>query len=230
MPTGKPSVLRSIVESLAQAFAEALDAAEKLSDRPIRVVHVVGGGSQNRLLCQATANRSGRPVLAGPVEATALGNVLVQARALDGRTVRVLAPTDADERVSFLAEIEELYLQPSTPSAKVVFNARTGSVVLNQAVTLGACAVAHGNLSISISSTPVVSQPNALSGGQTVTTEKTDIQIKQENSGMIQIPASPQLTDVVRALNALGASPTDLLAILQAIKAAGALNAELEVI
>ena len=84
MPTGKPSVLRSIVESLAQAFAEALDAAEKLSDRPIRVVHVVGGGSQNRLLCQATANRSGRPVLAGPVEATALGNVLVQARALDG--------------------------------------------------------------------------------------------------------------------------------------------------
>ena len=84
MPTGKPSVLRSIVESLAQAFAEALDAAEKLSDRPIRVVHVVGGGSLNRLLCQATANRSGRPVLAGPVEATALGNVLVQARALDG--------------------------------------------------------------------------------------------------------------------------------------------------
>ena len=144
--------------------------------------------------------------------------------------MRVLAPTDADERVSFLAEIEELYLQPSTPSAKVVFNARTGSVVLNQAVTLGACAVAHGNLSISISSTPVVSQPNALSGGQTVTTEKTDIQIKQENNGMIQIPASPQLTDVVRALNALGASPTDLLAILQAIKAAGALNAELEVI
>lgn len=153
-----------------------------------------------------------------------------QARALDGRTVRVLAPADADERVSFLAEIEELSLQPSSPSAKVVFNARTGSVVLNQAVTLGACAIAHGNLSISISSTPVISQPNALSGGQTVVTEKTDIQIKQESSGVIQIPASTQLTDVVRALNALGASPSDLLAILQAIKAAGALNAELEVI
>jgi flagellar P-ring protein precursor FlgI len=144
--------------------------------------------------------------------------------------VRVLAPADADERISFLAEIEELSLQPSSPSAKVVFNARTGSVVLNQAVTLGACAVAHGNLSISISSTPVVSQPGALSGGQTVVTEKTDIQIKQENSGVIQIPASAQLTDVVRALNALGATPMDLLAILQAIKAAGALNAELEVI
>jgi len=83
MPTGKPAVLRSIVESIAQAFAEAIDAAEQLSGRPIRVVHVVGGGSQNRLLCQATSDRSGRPVLAGPVEATAIGNVLVQARALD---------------------------------------------------------------------------------------------------------------------------------------------------
>jgi len=83
MPTGKPAVLRSIVESIAQAFADAIDTAERLSDRPVRVVHVVGGGSQNRLLCQATADRSGRPVLAGPVEATAIGNVLVQARALD---------------------------------------------------------------------------------------------------------------------------------------------------
>jgi len=83
MPTGKPAMLRSIVESIAQAFADAIDTAERLSDRPVRVVHVVGGGSQNRLLCQATADRSGRPVLAGPVEATAIGNVLVQARALD---------------------------------------------------------------------------------------------------------------------------------------------------
>jgi rhamnulokinase len=83
MPVGKPAVLRSIVESLAQAFAEALDTASRLSGQSIGIVHVVGGGSLNRLLCQATADRSGRPVLAGPVEATALGNVLVQARALD---------------------------------------------------------------------------------------------------------------------------------------------------
>nr|MCW2727187.1 rhamnulokinase [Aeromicrobium sp.] len=82
VPIGKPAVMRSIVESLAQAFADALEAAERLSGRPIRVVHVVGGGSLNRLLCQATADRSGRRVLAGPVEATAIGNVLVQARAL----------------------------------------------------------------------------------------------------------------------------------------------------
>ncbi len=74
--------MRSIVESLAYAFASALDTAERLASRPIRIVHVVGGGSLNRLLCQAIADRSGRPVLAGPVEATALGNVLIQGRTL----------------------------------------------------------------------------------------------------------------------------------------------------
>jgi flagellar P-ring protein precursor FlgI len=153
------------------------------------------------------------------------------ARALDGRTVKVNAPTESDARVSFIAEMEELPLEASIPSAKVVINSRTGSIVLNQSVTLGACAIAHGNLSVTISSTPVVSQPNALStGGQTVVAEKSNIQIKQEPGILIQVPASPQLSDVVRALNALGATPQDLLAILQAIKAAGALNAELEVI
>lgn len=152
------------------------------------------------------------------------------ARALDGRTVKVNAPTESDARVSFLAEMEELPLESSIPSAKIVINARTGSIVLNQSVTLGACAVAHGNLSISISSTPVISQPNALSQGQTVVTEKASIQIRQEPGMLIQLPGAPQLSEVVRALNALGATPQDLLAILQAIKAAGALNAELEVI
>ncbi len=154
-----------------------------------------------------------------------------RARALDGRTVQVMAPTNPSERVAFLAEVEEIPLEASIPSAKVIINARTGSIVLNQAVTLNPCAVAHGNLSISISSTPSVSQPNAFStGGQTVVTEKANIQIKNEPGGLIQIPAAAQLADVVRALNALGATPQDMLAILQAIKAAGALNAELEVI
>ena len=152
------------------------------------------------------------------------------AQALDGRTIRVNAPMEPDARVTFMAELEELPLQDSVASAKVVINARTGSIVLNQAVTLGACAIAHGNLSISINTTPTVSQPNALSGGQTKVTEKSDIQIKAEPGMLIQLPAAPQLSDVVRALNSLGATPQDLLAILQAIKAAGALNAELEVI
>lgn len=153
------------------------------------------------------------------------------AQALDGRTVQVKAPLTPNERVTFIAELEELAVDPTIAAAKVIINSRTGSIVLNQAVTLNPCAIAHGNLSISISSTPIVSQPNALStGGQTVVTEKTNIDIKQEPGKLILIPGSAKLADVVNALNALGATPQDLLAILQAIKAAGALNAELEVI
>jgi flagellar P-ring protein precursor FlgI len=152
------------------------------------------------------------------------------ATALDGRTVQVRAPLDPGARVGFIADLEELALETSKPSAKVVINARTGSVVLNQSVTLGPCAIAHGNLSITIRSTPVISQPNPLSQGQTVVTQRSDITINQEPGNIIQIPPSPQLADVVRTLNSLGATPGDLLAILQAIKAAGALNAELEVI
>ena len=152
------------------------------------------------------------------------------ARALDGRTVDVKAPTDSNARVSFIAEMEELQLTASIPSAKVILNSRTGSIVLNQAVTLGPCAIAHGNLSVSISSTPVISQPGPLSNGQTVVTERANIEIRQEPGILIQMPNAPLLSDVVRALNALGATPQDLLAILQAIKAAGALNAELEII
>ena len=152
------------------------------------------------------------------------------ARALDGRTVDVRAPLEPNERISFIAEMEELTLESSIPSAKVVINSRTGSIVLNQAVTLGPCAIAHGNLSVSISSTPIISQPGPLSSGQTVVAEKANIEIRQEPGILIQVPTAPKLADVVRALNALGATPQDLLAILQAIKAAGALNAELEVI
>jgi flagellar P-ring protein precursor FlgI len=152
------------------------------------------------------------------------------AQALDGRTVQVKAPTNPNDRVNFIAEMEELQVESSVASAKVIINSRTGSIVLNQAVTLGACAIAHGNLSISISSTPSVSQPNPLSGGQTVVTETASIDIKQLPRKLMQIPAAAQLADVVKALNSLGATPQDLLAILQAIKSAGALNAELEVI
>jgi len=152
------------------------------------------------------------------------------AQALDGRTVQVKAPTNPNERVSFIADMEELPVDSSVAAAKIIINSRTGSIVMNQAVTLGACAIAHGNLSVSVSSSPVISQPNPLSGGQTVVGEKANIEIKQEAGKLIQLPQAAQLTDVVRALNSLGATPQDLLAILQAIKSAGALNAELEVI
>ena len=100
----------------------------------------------------------------------------------------------------------------------------------NEAVTLGPSAVAHGSLSVTISTTPVVSQPGPLSQGQTVSAQKSDIAITQQGGTLVQLPAGVQLAEVVKALNALGATPQDLLAILQALKSAGALNAEIEVI
>ena len=152
------------------------------------------------------------------------------AQAVDGRTIRVRTPSSSDALVTFLAEIENLNVNLAAPSAKVVINARTGSVVMNQAVTLSNCAVAHGNLSVTINSTPVISQPGALAQGQTVVSEKAEITIKQESGILVQMPNSNKLSEVVKALSALGATPQDLLAILQAMKSAGALNAEIEVI
>jgi len=150
---------------------------------------------------------------------------------VDGRVVRVRMPEAAGSRVAFMADIENINIELAAPAARVVINARTGSVVMNQAVTLAACAVAHGSLSVTISTTPQVSQPNPLSiGGRTVATEKSDITIAQQAGSLIQLPAGTKLADVVKALNSLGATPQDLLAILQAMKSAGALNAELEVI
>jgi flagellar P-ring protein precursor FlgI len=152
------------------------------------------------------------------------------ASAMDGRSIEVRAPTVPNERIAFLAQMEELNVENTTPSARVIINSRTGSIVLNQAVTLGPCAIAHGNLSVSINSTPIISQPAPLSQGQTVVTEQASIAVTQEPGNLIALNGAPTLQEVVRALNALGATPQDLLAILQAIKAAGALNAELEVI
>jgi flagellar P-ring protein precursor FlgI len=142
----------------------------------------------------------------------------------------VRLPATPGARVAFLADLENLRIERATPAAKVIINARTGSIVLNQTVTLGPCAVAHGNLSVTINSTPVISQPAPLSQGETVVTEKADIQINQQPGSLIQMPAGSRLTDVVKALNTLGATPQDLVAILQAMKAAGALQADLEVI
>ena len=152
------------------------------------------------------------------------------AQALNGRAVRVRVGGGPDERVNFMAEIENLAIDTATPAARVVINARTGSIVMNQTVTLGPCAVAHGNLSVTINSTPVISQPAPFSKGETVVTEKTDIKVEQTPGSLINLPAGTRLTDVVKALNTLGATPADLMAILQAMKSAGALQAELEII
>ena len=152
------------------------------------------------------------------------------AQAVDGRVVRVVAPEENDRRVAFLGRLENLDVLPAKSVAKVIINPRTGSVVMNQTVTIESCAVAHGNLSVVVNTEQKVSQPNPLAGGQTVTTTQSEIDIKQGGGSLLQLKAGVKLSDVVKAINALGAGPQDLLSILQSMKAAGALRADLEII
>ena len=152
------------------------------------------------------------------------------ARALDGRVIEVRAPFDSNQRVRFLARMENLAVTAAESTPLVILNARTGSVVMNQAVKVEPCAVAHGNLSVTVNSTPVVSQPNPLSQGQTVVGQEADISVQADGSKIINVPRGTNLNQVVRALNAVGATPQDLLSILQAMKAAGALKADLQII
>lgn len=152
------------------------------------------------------------------------------AAAVDGRVIRVRTPETSDARVSFLGALESLNVNPAQTAAKVILNARTGSIVMNQSVTLDSCAVAHGNLSVIIKSEPVISQPAPFSKGQTVVAGVSQIEINKEPGQVLMLKAGVSLAEVVRALNAIGATPQDLVAILQAMKAAGSLRAELEII
>jgi flagellar P-ring protein precursor FlgI len=153
------------------------------------------------------------------------------ASAVDGRVVRVRAPVEDDKRVAFLARLENLEIVLAKGAAKVIINARTGSVVMNQTVTIEPCAVAHGNLTVIIKTEPVISQPGAFARrGDTVETQRSDIEIREDKGSLVTLPAGVSLAEVVKALNSIGATPQDLLAILQAMKSAGVLRAELEII
>ncbi|AEI79241.1 flagellar P-ring protein FlgI [Cupriavidus necator N-1] len=152
------------------------------------------------------------------------------AAALDGRVVQVRAPASAAARVGFLARIENIDVTPAKAAAKVILNARTGSIVMNQAVTVEDCAVAHGNLSVVINTQPVISQPAPFSEGRTVVAPVSQIDMKQQGGSLQIVKAGASLAAVVKGLNALGATPADLQTILEAMRAAGALRAELEVI
>lgn len=152
------------------------------------------------------------------------------AEAMNAGMVQVKAPDNAGARTAFLGQLQELDVTPETPAAKVVIDARSGTVVLGQNVTIGACAVAHGNLSVTIDTQYQVSQPNPLGAGQTAVVPKTDIKTKVGGADLLMFNPGVTLEAVVRALNAVGATPNDLIAILQAMKEAGALHAELDVI
>lgn len=152
------------------------------------------------------------------------------ATAEDSRVIKVQAPVDSDSRVAFIGDLESLDVNPAQMAAKVILNARTGSIVMNQAVTLENCAIAHGNLQVVINTESNVSQPNAFADGTTVVTKSAEVEIKKEPGLVMLVKASVTLSDVVKALNSIGATPQDLLVILQAMKASGALRAELEII
>ena len=152
------------------------------------------------------------------------------ATALDGRVVQVRTPMDQSAQARFLSQIEDVQVARA-PVAKVIINARTGSVVMNRTVMIEEAAVAHGNLSVIINRQNQVSQPDTpFTQGQTVVVPNTQIEVRQENGSLQRVNTSANLADVVKGLNALGATPQDLLAILQAMKSAGALRAELEII
>lgn len=155
------------------------------------------------------------------------GDTVASAR--NSRVILLDGPLDENARVNFMAQVEGIRVTANEAPAKVVFNARTGSVVMNSAVTLRRAAVAHGNLSIVIDTRFGVSQPQPFASGETVVVPDTNIEITQQDA-YLQMVEGADLVDVVNALNALGATPQDLMAILEALKAAGSLRAELEIL
>jgi len=152
------------------------------------------------------------------------------AKAIDASSVQVLGPADPNQRVSLIAVLENIEVVPAQGAAKVIVNSRTGTVVIGQNVQVGPAAVSHGNMTVTITADPIVSQPAPFSGGRTAVVPNANISVNQEKKPMFLFNPGVALDDIVRAVNQVGASPTDLIAILEALKAAGALKAELIVI
>ncbi len=153
------------------------------------------------------------------------------ARAVDGRVIELRGPPDAASQTAFLSRVENVQVNLPAARAKVIINARTGTVVMNRTVTIDEAAITYGNLSVVISQQSQVSQPTTpFAGGQTVVTPSTQIEMRSGQGSIKRMRTSANLADVVKALNALGATPQDLLSILQAMKSAGALHADLEII
>lgn len=153
------------------------------------------------------------------------------AQPIDGGSVSVALPIDPNKQVEFIAQIENLDLQPGRGPAKVIVNSRTGTVVIGEHVKIHAAAVSHGNLTVTVAENPTVSQPNAFSfNGRTKVVQDSQVQVQEDKIRAFVIKPGPTLEDIVDAVNRVGAAPSDLAAILQALKAAGALEADLEVI
>ncbi|GEM76842.1 flagellar basal body P-ring protein FlgI [Vibrio sagamiensis] len=152
------------------------------------------------------------------------------ASAVDATSVRVRAPRDVSQRVAFLSAIENLEFDPADGAAKIIVNSRTGTIVVGKHVRLKPAAVTHGGMTVAIKEKLNVSQPNSFSGGQTVVVPDSDIEVNEENGKMFKFEPGTTLDDLVRAVNEVGAAPSDLMAILQALKQAGAIEGQLIII
>ncbi|MFB2721303.1 flagellar basal body P-ring protein FlgI [Shewanella xiamenensis] len=152
------------------------------------------------------------------------------ARPLDATSIQVSAPRDVSQRVSFLATLENIEVEPAEESAKVIVNSRTGTIVVGQNVKLLPAAVTHGGLTVTIAEATQVSQPNALANGQTTVTSNSTINATESDRRMFMFNPGTTLDELVRAVNLVGAAPSDVLAILEALKVAGALHGELIII
>ncbi|MCC4225503.1 flagellar basal body P-ring protein FlgI [Vibrio campbellii] len=152
------------------------------------------------------------------------------ASAVDATSVRVRAPRDVSQRVAFLSAIENLEFDPADGAAKIIVNSRTGTIVVGKHVRLKPAAVTHGGMTVAIKENLNVSQPNGFSGGQTVVVPDSDIEVNEEKGKMFKFEPGLTLDDLVRAVNEVGAAPSDLMAILQALKQAGAIEGQLIII
>ncbi len=150
--------------------------------------------------------------------------------AKSGTNVSVNAPRDPSARVAFMSMLEDVQINAGKQPPRVVFNARTGTIVLGEGIVVRAAAVAHGNLTVTIAERPNVSQPGPFSNGETAVTPESDISVDRGRGQMVNVPAGTSLRSIVNTINSLGAAPDDTMAILQALHEAGALDAELVVI
>lgn len=163
--------------------------------------------------------------------AQTITSIIAPAKAIDGTSVQITIPEQfLNDRVRFLSILENLDVRPTTEKARVIVNERTGTVVIGDDVKLLPAAVAHGNLTVTVSTVNEVSQPNAFAQGATVGFSNTNITVNKSAGSIIAMPANSNLNDLVRALNSIGVTPIDLISILQALKKAGSLQAELVII
>jgi flagellar P-ring protein precursor FlgI len=200
----------------------------------------IPGGAQVERMVETPFDKSDHIVLnvreADFTTTTAIVNVVNQkfgdavARAIDGMSLAIRAPEDLSQRVAFLSMVENLEVTPGEPPARVVVNARTGTVVISRHVRVTAAAVSHGTISVAIAATNEVSQPNPLSQGQTVGVQNAAIEVKEPKNPMFLFKPGIDLRQIVDAVNQVGATPSALIAILEALKSSGSLRAELIVI